>query len=300
VWAVFTSITTLALALLLFLVPAARAAIGAPLRDEPARGTGVALLSLLLAGLLGLWMAHGHSGMRFPGPRGLFVQVHLTFALLGWVGGSIALLSWRLLPEIYRCSTPGPSTMRAVLGGLAVGLLLPLIVLVIDTAGLLPGPWSAPTLAALGALPAAAVVWGLHPATVLPRLAHAPHAGTDGSLLLWGSGLLLAPVVGLLALAAFVSIHPRWVLLLGWVAIWGWAGMIVHGLVERIVRLRGAEYAAASGEPPARLGFGLHVASLLCGVVAILGDLDWVARGTGLLVVGTGAHLGWSLVRSPR
>jgi hypothetical protein len=83
-------------------------------------------------------------------------------------------------------------------------------------------------------------------------------------------------------------------------AIWGWAGMIVHGLVEPLARLPGKAGGAAQQEHAALFGFGLHAASLLCGAVAILGDLDWVARAAGLLVIGMGAHLGWSLLRVPR
>lgn len=57
-------------------------------------------------------MAHGFSGMRFPGSRMLWHQVLFPVALLGWVGGLILAVSWQVLPMFYlpgafRQRTPG-------------------------------------------------------------------------------------------------------------------------------------------------------------------------------------------------
>ena len=46
-------------------------------------------------------MAHGFSGMGFPGSRVLWSQAHLCIALVGWVGGLIAAVSWQVLPMFY-------------------------------------------------------------------------------------------------------------------------------------------------------------------------------------------------------
>ena len=65
----FVSLAVLLLSLLLFLPPVFLALLRAPTRSETVTGMRMAIASLVLVGFLGLWMAHGHSGMRFPGPR---------------------------------------------------------------------------------------------------------------------------------------------------------------------------------------------------------------------------------------
>ncbi len=82
-WAILATLSSLAPALLLFIVPMAWTL----RRSSNVVGLAlvVALGALLLTAFLGLWMAHGHGGMRYPGPRPLWVQAHLCTALLGWV-----------------------------------------------------------------------------------------------------------------------------------------------------------------------------------------------------------------------
>jgi len=70
-------------------------------------------------------------------------------------------------------------------------------------------------------------------------------------------------------------------LVFGWLAIWGWAGLFVHGLVR-------GELAAA----PPRAGswaFGLHVVGLVAGGFAIALGGDALARATGLVLIASGA-----------
>lgn len=94
---VFFAIGLLFPVLLLFIVPVGIALRRAPRRDRTG-GIAIALASFVVAAVLGIWMAHGHGGMRFPGPRPLWLQVHLSVAVLGWLGGLVTAVSWQVLP----------------------------------------------------------------------------------------------------------------------------------------------------------------------------------------------------------
>jgi hypothetical protein len=306
----FVSLAVLLLSLLLFLPPVALALARAPARSETVTGMRMALASLFVVGFLGLWMAHGHSGMRFPGPRTLWIQVHLSVGFLGWVGCLISAVSWQVLPMFYLVSPQGRGSKRATLGLVAVGVLLPVLVLFLDLAGVIPEGWPAPTrLAAAGALPAAFAVWGIQPVLSLRGLFQRRRRRVDGSVRFWQAGLCAACLTAVAAVVAHLLPHPRWVLLLGWMAIWGWAGMIVHGMLTRIVPFLVwfHRFSPLVGRVPVpslrgllpdrwtRRGFVVHVASVLAGIAAIVSGADWLARLTGLLLMATAAQLGHSI-----
>jgi hypothetical protein len=297
---------TLSSGLLLFLVPVGIALVRAPTRNRTVTGMRLAVGFLLLTGLLGLWMVHGHSGMRFPGARNLWIQVHLTAALLGWVGGLIGAVSWQVIPMFYLAPPMAAKTQRLCLALLALGVLLPVGVLGLeltgagglDTARLM-------RLAAIAALPALLVVWGLHPLLTLRSLARRRRRRRDPSLLFWQAGLVIAPLTAGAAAGNHLAVDPRWGLLFGWLAIWSWAGIIVHGMLTRIVPflvwLHG--FAPRVGEVTVpsvrallpdhhvRLGFFLHLASVIAGVLAIVAGSPGLARLAGVLVLATGASL---------
>ena len=309
---VLAGVTALVAAFLLFLGPVGVALARAPTRNATVSGMRAALASLLLTVALGAWMALGHAGLGFPGPRPLWLQVHLCVGLLGWVGGLISAVSWQVLPMFYLTPPVSRGLQRAVQTSLAVGVLLPVAVLVLDAYGVAPrGGASAGFIAGLAALPAVAAVWVLHPLSSLAGLRGRRRRRVDASLHFWRTGLALALVTGPAAAAALLLPEPRWGLLLGWLAVWGWAGAIVHGMLTRIVPflvwfhrfapLVGTlEVPSARGLLPdrwTRLGFGLHLASVVAGVAAILTGADALARLTGLLLLATAASLAHSLVR---
>ena len=107
------------------------------------------------------------------------------------------------------------------------------------------------------------------------------------------------------ALAAYLLESPRWDLVFGWLAIWGWAGMIVHGMLTRIIPFLVwlDRFASRVGEIPVpsvkkllpdqrtRVGFALHLGTLVMGVVAIGGGWDWLSRLTGLALMATAAWI---------
>jgi hypothetical protein len=256
-------------------------------------------------------MAHGHAGMRFPGPRDLWIQVHLSVGLLGWIGCLISAVSWQVLPMFYVTPHFSRSSKRSTLALVAIGVLLPVSVLFLDPLGGPPESWPRPVaLAAIGALPAAIAVWCLQPALALRSLSRRRRRRLDGSAMFWQVGLCSGFSAAAAAAAALALPHPRWTLLLGWIAIWGWAGMIVHGMLTRIVPFLVwfHRFSHVAGRVPVpslrgllpdswtRLGLALHGASLVAGAVAIVSGVDAIARITGLLLMATAAQLEHSLI----
>ncbi len=309
---VLAGVAALALAFLLFLGPVGVALARAPTRNATVAGMRAALGSLLLTVALGAWMALGHAGLGFPGPRPLWIQVHLCVGLFGWVGGLISSVSWQVLPMFYLSPPVSRGVQRTLQISLAVGVLLPVAALAVDASGITdPGAVSANVIAGLAALPAVGAVWGLHPLTTLASLRRRRRRRVDGSLHFWRAGLAIAPVAGLVAVATLLLPGPHWGLLLGWLAVWGWAGTIVHGMLTRIVpflvwfhrfapQVGVVEVPSARGLLPdrwTRVGFALHLASVVAGVVAILVGTDALARMTGLLLLATAVSLGHSLLR---
>jgi hypothetical protein len=309
---VLVSLLLLGGAVLGFLGPVGLALLRAPARSETVSGMALALLSLLVLSALGLSMALGYGGEPFPGPRGLWLQVHLGIGLLCWVGGLICAVSWQIVPMFYLAAPVSPASRRATLLLVAAGVVLPPAALAAERAGLVSAAPSgaAYDLAAVAALPAALAVWVLQPLLTLRGIAARRRRRSDPSLLFWRAGLATAPLVGVTALAAHLSDDPRWGVLLGWLAVWGWAGAIVHGMLGRIVpflvwfhrfsplvgRARVPSMRTLLPDRWTRQGFVLHEATLIVGALAILSGNDLACRLTGLLLACSGAQLGFCLL----
>jgi len=220
-----------ALAALLFCITTGYAVSKTGTRGATVAGMRLALFSLLVMMLLGLAMAWGFLDGNFPGARGLWVQVHLGTALLGWVGGLITAVSWQVVPMFYLTPPIPDVKKKIILAMTGLGILLPLIVLIIEQTGPIRVFGLDPALdpartAALGALPALLAIWFIHPGLVFFNLRHRRRKRIDASLYFWQTGLCFAPVTGGVAVIACFSNDPRWGMLFGWLAIWGWAGMI--------------------------------------------------------------------------
>ena len=294
-------------ALFIFLLPVAWALLNSATRNETVFGMRLAVISLVAISLIGLVMAKGYAGHAFPVKRMLWVQIHLTLALLGWVGGLIMAVSWQVIPMFYLASNVSKTTIRWFSGLLMAGLLLPFVPVVVDDgiSGFSPGQ-----MAAFGALPAALVIWLFHPVLTLRNISHRKRKRGDASLLFWKAGLGTALLLIPTATAALLQPDPRWQLLFGWLAIWGWAAMIIHGMLGRIVpflvwfhryseRLGHEPVPSMRSLLPQRLiktGFILHVVSVVAGVIAIFTQLDWLARLTGLLLLATAISLANMLI----
>ncbi|MCP4048334.1 MAG: hypothetical protein GY732_20340 [Gammaproteobacteria bacterium] len=253
-------------------------------------------------------MARGFADGIFSQYRMLWVQFHLTIALLGWVGGLIMAVSWQVIPMFYLAANPNRVIMRWFFGLLLAGLVLPVILLVLlaETNNYLsPGQWLG-----LGALPAALVIWFLHPALILRDITRRKRKRSDASLLFWKTGLGTALLMIPVAMAALLLPDPRWQILFGWLAIWGWAGLIMHGMLSRIVPflvwfhrfspLLGFEPVPSMrsllSQRRTRTGFILHACSVVLGVAAIFFQLNWLAQLTGILLVATAVSLASTLL----
>jgi len=305
----FIPFAIIALAMVLFLTTVGFALATTKTRGETVAGMRFALLCLLALGTVGILMARGFYDAAFPGPRPLWIQVHLSVALLGWVGGLITAVSWQVVPMFYLTSPIPRFQKRLVFSLLSLGVTLPIAVLLMNVCSWIASPlWEPKTLAAIGTIPAVASVWLIHPHLTFYTLKKRRRKRLDASLHFWQVALLVAPLTAGAAVGTFLSHDPRWGLLLGWLAIWGWAGMIVHGMLSRIFPFliwfhRFSHYVGKLPVPPmrrllpdrwTRLGLGLHCASLLVGLAAIATRNPWLAELTGLLLVGTGLNmLGW-------
>lgn len=304
-YAMIISIRSFSLALILFLIPMAWALARPATHNETVQGMRLALASLAIISLAGLVTARGFAGGPFPDEEMLWVQIHMTLALLGWVGGLLLAVSWQVIPMFYLTSTFSKSSRQWLLGLLFIGLVLTLASVFIDIGFLSRGQ-----TAAVAALPAAVAAWLLHPVIVLRNIAGRKRKRSDASLLFWNTGLVFALLLIPTALAALFIYDPRWQVLFGWLAIWGWAGTILHGMLSRIVPFLVwfHRYSARVGLEPVpsmrsllsqrriQVGFFLHTASVLSGSATILIQADMLAKLTGLLLAATAVSLASTLV----
>lgn len=289
-------------ALALFLAPVAVALARAPARTPTVWGMRLAVLGLLAVTSLGVVLALGRGNrIEVPGDWLGWLAGHAVLGGVVWVGGLLTAVSWVVVPMFYLAPAPPRAASRATLGALALALAgAPVAVL----AGAGPG------LVAAVAAPAVLAVFVLHPLVTLRALRRRKKPRVDGSVRFWRAGLALAPIVPALATLTLACDEPRWPVLLGWVAIWGWAGAIVHGMLTRIVPFLVwfHRFAARAGLEPVpsmrelwpdrrvRLGLALHLGALGLGVLAILTQWDPLARATGAALAATGVSLAWGLV----
>jgi hypothetical protein len=166
----------------------------------------------------------------------------------------------------------------------------------------------------VAALPGALTVWFAHPLLSLRAIAQRRRKRTDPSLDFWRVALLAALALGPLGALAVHADDTRFPVLFGWVLLWGWAAMIVHGMLMRIVPFLvwfhrfswrvGKEHVPTMKqllpERFARVGFALQLATLALGVIAIVTGASVVARLTGAGIGLTGVALAVSLLRALR
>ena len=306
--AMSAAIVCFTIALLAFLLPLAWALLGSATKNDTVRGMQLAVLSLVVITVTGLSMAQGFAGGIFSENRMLWVQFHLTVALLGWVGGLIMAVSWQVVPMFYLASNVSKTTMRWFFWLLLSGLILPLVIAL--SAAKINSPVSHGQLLAIGALPAALVIWLLHPALILRKISRRKRKRSDASLLFWKAGLGTALLMIPVTTAVLLLPDPRWQVLFGWLAIWGWAAMIMHGMLSRIVPFLVwyHRFSPRLGFEPVpsmrsllsqqriKTGFVLHLASVALGVIAIFTQVQLLAQLTGLLLVAVAISLASMLI----
>jgi hypothetical protein len=308
-WLVPSGTHTVGLGLAIFLGQVGWGLAKAPTKSETVQGMRLACLALAVVASLGIYMALGFEGRGFPVQRALWLQTHLSLALLIWVGGLIMAVSWQVIPMFYLAPHPSRLTMRLSLLGLILSLVFLPLVLLTHAGADLGGSWPVDRLALLAAAPAALAVWVVHPIATLRQVTNRKRKRSDASLWFWraglGNALLLVPV----ALLAHFEQGSTATMLFGWLAIWGWAGMILHGMLTRILPFLVwfHYYSSLVGKTQVpsmrslwtqkriKLGFILHLSSLVLGAISILWGYPWPALFTGLALIATGVVLGASL-----
>jgi len=298
---VFGAIGLLGAAILLFLLPIGLALTRSKARTQTARGMRFAVFSLLLLATLGLWMAHGHAGMAFPGERLRFVDAHLSLGFFGWVASLLIAISWQVVPMFYLAEEQPERLRRLTRGLVMLGALAPSVGLL----GLrLGGESLAPMFELLlryGAAPAVVGAFLLHPWLTLRSIQRRKRKRRDASLRFWQVAMALGPVLALAAVAASTLTDPRARFAYGLLTLWGWAGLVMHGMLGRIVPflvwfhrfspLAGIEKIPSMKSllPDARaeLGLRLHVASLVTLLAGVLLSSDLLVRAGGALVALT-------------
>lgn len=282
------------------------------IQSETVSGMRLALGMLLVAATLGSVMAHSFEGTLPLGPRSLWLQVHLGAALFGWVGGLLSAVSWQIVPMFYLTPGVDQRSQRTLLTLIVAGVLGPFVILLLDRIGVQGSGLLAPVhCAAVTALPALLAIWVLHPLQTLREIGRRKRRRKDPSLLFWKAGLCMGFLSAATAIVSHVTDDLRPPLLLGWFAIWGWAGLIIHGMLSRIVPFlvwfhRFSPMVGKVQTPSMRsllpdrwshIALFLHVASLVSGALAIGMRSDVMTRATGVLLVLAGGCLLHNLLR---
>lgn len=285
-----------------FLGPVSIALGRAPTRSDTVTGMGLALAGLAGVVVAGFVMAYGMLDLTsgLAGTRSRWLAAHVGFGLLVWVGGLITSVSWQVIPMFY-LTAPLPRWSRlATLLSIGATIVLVCAALVMRARS---------TWVAAATAPAAVAVWLVHPAVAWRAIEQRRRRRADGSLLFWRAGLACAPLVFVAGVGMLLTREVRWPVAFGWLALWGWAGMIVHGMLTRIVPFLVwfHRYASLVGRAPVpsmrellpesavRRGLWLHGATLLIGCAALVTDSSWLAGLMGVGLMGTGAALGSSL-----
>ncbi len=283
---VFVAIGALTVMGLLFLTHAIRGLRQVSFKTPTIQGLSVALWSFFLTVSLGIWLAHGHGGMLFPGPRALWLGVHVGVALGGWLGGMIAAASFEAVAGLLKVERMEEKSVRWILRCLVFSVSFPVLGLLAQYFHLIPLDFEGMGIGlVLFGLPGALSIWMLWPFLIL-RWARRARAGAlrDGLLLSAISGLLLWPLLGW----AWATESTRWVMALGWMAVMGWAVSALLVLLVWLLPLvlsPAPDNARALGEQP--LARGLVV---LQGVVA-WGGAFWIGVSPG-----QGLAIGFALV----
>jgi hypothetical protein len=287
-----------ALAVLLFLVPAVIGLLATNATNDTVWGLRLALLSLVIVGSMGLLMSQGYAGVGFPGERGLWIQLHLSVAFFGWVGGLLTTVSWQVVPMFY-LSHPLPMGARwGVLSSIALSVIL---LVCLAFAGVM-GVSIDRSIALLVTLPGAIAVGVVHPVVLWRSFATRRRKRPDASLEFWKLGISTGPLVVLCAALAHFRTEPHWGLAFGWLALWGWAGCLLHGMLHRIVPflvwMRWLSEFVGRGSIPTtrkllpdsrtRICLWTHAIATALGLGAILSGQVWLLTATavGLILCG--------------
>lgn len=164
------------------------------------------------------------------------------------------------------------------------------------------------------AAPAALTAWLVHPLITLRLLARRRRKRVDVSVHFWQVGLALGPVVLVAAAMSLLSDAPRWPLLFGWLVVFGWGGLVVHGMLTRILPFLFwfhwfAPRAGLAKVPPmrhlfptnrARACLNLHIVAVTLGAAGFALQAPLLVRVGGAALAGAGVALAYAMVAMVR
>lgn len=267
------------------------------------RAIGFALAALLVAAVIGLLLAAGHGWHSEPWPRSL-TNVHVGWALVGWVALLVAGVSYQVVP-MFQMTPEYPGVMMRWLVPVAFAILI------LWSASILGTPY----LGGLGPLVSAAlefvVVAGLvaYGAATLLLQARRRRRLSDTTRTYWRLGMLSLVACGVLWVAGRLwpglAADPRYAMFLGVLYLLGFTLSVISGMLYKIVpflvwlhmqRLRtrrrdGGQQAPVPNMkeiiPEARIRqqFRLYIAGLGMLLAAVLWPFPAVYPAGGLLAL---------------
>jgi len=284
-----------------FLLPVSVALVRAPTRSDTVRGMRLAVSGLALLVLFGIAQALTRWSPIAVGHPHAWLGAHAALGLVGWIGALVTAVSWQVLPMFYLTEELPTWSRRVTLAAVALTLVAPVTAVALG---------ASLEVTALCGAPGALAVWVLHPVMAIDALRRRKRRRADASIRFWLVGLGVAPLLPVAGILAFALPQPQWTVLFGWLALWGWAGTIVHGMLGRIVPflvwfhrfspLVGEARVPSLREllPERRLhaALALHVVALALGCAAIGTGWRPLTAATGVAVVLTGLNLGANLL----
>ncbi len=244
-------------------------------RNTTVRVLRLAFLSLALAATLGVALA-SRSGWGIALPAA-FADLHPAWALLGWTGLLALGVAYQVVP-MFQLTPAYPRAMVRYLGAIVFGLLV-----LWSGASWLGGAWRpAADLCAL-ALAGAYISFG---ATTIVLQQRRKRRQTDITLAYWRLGmasLIAATALWALRILAPAAFPERADMLIGLLALLGFAGSIINGMLYKIMpflawfHLQSASRTAGQapnmnqilGQAEQRLQFWAHFAALALLVAAV-------------------------------
>lgn len=277
-------------------------------RNPTGRAMGLAVASLVVVAALGLLLLAGHAGW-VPLRRDL-TDVHLAWALAGWVASLVMGVSFQVIPMFQ--VTPAYPRWAEVLPLVVVGGL------VVWTAGRTAGT-SGIAVVGGGVVAVGLTAYAVATLVLLARRRRKLADVTTDAWRVSMASLAAVGIVGLLALGGLDGLGTeRATLGFGAVAVFGFAVTVVEGMLYKIVpflswlhlqnlvtehglagrvRIRNLRRLLPAGG--ARRQFRVHLLALGIVLVAAVAGGPWV-RFAGVALAVDFALLGWELAAAVR
>jgi len=205
----------------------------APAKHASVRAMGFALAALLLAAVIGLLLGAGHGWQTQPWPRSL-TDVHLGWALVGWVALLVAGVSYQVVP-MFQMTPEYP--------GIMMRWLVPVtfVILILWSASTLAAPYLGGFGRVVSVVLEFVVVAGLVAYAVVTLLLQARRRRrlSDTARAYWRLGMLSLVACGVLWVAGRLwpglAADSRYAMFLGVLYLLGFTISVVSGMLYKIV-----------------------------------------------------------------